>query len=228
MLNYQMRNRNKSVLLFFILFLISELCNAQIYTYELGISHGFSAMVSNGKSPALFLPRTTINFCYSPDLKNGIRTGLSYSNNYEASDYNIEIPVYYSFKTKKQVGKTSEEEDSYNGLISDIIRTFVPRRAEFNVGPAFGFIKRYSNYQKVMPSSNQYFSNEYVADRSLIISLDAMMRPTYVVGRVNIVLGIGISYLITRNYIYSSSNLNYRGLRPWLQLKGDVGISFSF
>jgi hypothetical protein len=223
-----MRNRIKISLIFSLMLLTFECSFSQTYPSDLGVSTGFSAMVNNQGSPSLFMPKTSINFCYSPDLKNGIRTGISYSNNIEGCNALIEIPVYYSFKTKKETSKGIQDAESISGLISNIIATFIPRRVEFNVGPSFGFINRYSNYQKVSPVSNSYFSNEFVGDRNFIFSLDVIIRPSYVIGRVNISVGLGAGYLFSKNYIYSSDNSNFQGLRPTIQLKGDIGISFSF
>ncbi len=222
-------NRFKTVFLVFFLFItIPTISLSQIRNYEVGASMGFTAITNNQRNPSLFFQKTTVSFGYHPDLKHGIRTGLSYSNSVEGCDEVFEIPLYYSYKSKSERSHGVISASSISEFVFQVIGLLLPHRVELSVGPAIGYIKRNNDYFKVNSSNNQYYSDEFVADRKISLSFDIGAKPSYAIGPVNIYFGFGIGYLLTKNFKYVSDNPNLSGNRPGFIIKGDVGLSVSF
>ncbi len=218
----------KSITLFFFLLVIPRIIFSQIRNYEIGSSVGFGALVIEQHSPSLFIPKTSVSFGYHPDLKHGLLTGISYSNSVEGCDEVFEIPLFYSYKSKSERNHGVISASSFSELIFQIIGQILPHRVEFCVGPTLGYINRNSDYLKATSSNNQYYSDEFIADRKISLSFDIYAKPSYAIGPVNIYLGFGVGYLITKNFKFVSDDPFLSGKRPCFNVKGDVGLSISF
>lgn len=218
-----MRKLTSFIISISLLILFQSTSFSQIRNYEVGASVGFGALVIEQHRPSLFIPKTVLSFSYHPDLKHGFRTGLSYSNSVEGCDEIVEIPLYYSYKTKSE----RNHEVSISSL-SDLIGLLLPHRVELNVGPSIGYLKRNGDYSKAASSNNQYYSDEFVADRKISLSFDIYAKPSYAIGPVNIYLGFGVGYLFTKNFRYVSDDPILKGNRPGFKINGEVGLSISF
>lgn len=218
-------NKVTSIIITISLLLISTLATfSQIRNYEVGASVGFGAIIIKKQRTSLFIPKSTISYSYHPDSRHGFRTGISYSNNVEGCDEIFEIPIYYSYKTKS---KHDPEIKSVSSIL-DLFSFLFPQRVEFFLGPTLGYIKRKDDYLFATSSNNQYYSDEFVADRKISLSIEIAVKPSYQIGPVNIYYSFGVGYLLTRNFKYISDNPLLRGKRPCFNLKGDVGLSISF
>ncbi len=206
----------------FILFPFTGL--SQIRNYEIGASMGFGAVIIKQQRPSLFIPKSSLSYSYHPDSKHGFRTGISYSNNVEGCDEIFEIPIYYSYKTKS---KHDHEIKSISSIL-DLFGLLFPQRVEFFVGPSLGYIERKDDYFNATSANNQYYSDEFVADRKISLSFDISAKPSYQIGPVNIYFSFGVGYLLTRNFKYVSDNPFLSGKRPCFNIKGDIGLSISF
>lgn len=217
-----MQIKQNILLLYFLISFFNSF--SQTYFYDVGGSFGFNAFLKGNNKPSIFSTKKELTFAYYPDTQKGFRTGVSYANELEGSKALFIFPAYFAYRSEIKKPNGEIVLDSF----SDLMNAIFPQRIELNLGPAFGFISRIDNYQGVAPTNNQYFQNEYVADRKIVMSLDFGIRPSYVLGRVNLFISLYAGLLISRNFIYTSDNIELMGIRPNIIVKGDFGISFAF
>lgn len=161
--------------------------------------------------------------------KIGFRTGISIINDLEGSDRLYSVPIYFAYRTSTQRKFAIGPVSSIQELIIGVILGLIPRNCEFNIGTNIGFIDK-DNTKGFLMIDNKAFSNSYIVKNSFWSSIDGGVRLKYNIWRFGLVLSPGLSYSLTRNFIFDSDlpNDENNGLRPAMFFRFTGGISFRF
>ncbi len=161
----------------------------------------------------------------------GIRTGIINYSEMSHSKWGFKVPILLAFRTAN-IDPDSDSDNNCHCCDQDFMSEFInilssvlPVRYEFNIGPAIGYL--YPNREnKRLNSEEKRLYEDYFLDKRVLVTLDANVKASYAIDRVNIGVSGGVSFLATRNYKYYSLN-NYPGKRDGKIARWMGNVSFN-
>lgn len=195
---------SKFVLILSFLALIGFSSNAQQYepAYSSGVEIGAIAFIGKQNAPDMLGLHKSFTTAYFGDLRSGFRTGLSYSSDFENCNNAFLVPIYFARRNKPTVSKEPIIIDTFGDLIFGLLSSIIPSRVEYNIGPTIGYIQQ---------NSNPIFDDEYRVRREMFFSINAGVRPSFQIWRLNLGFNFNIGYVPTKNFRYYSTNTFYNG-----------------
>lgn len=187
-------------------------------SFDVGVHTPFNNNYLNSLDGTLYTLQAAHFF--SSNKHWGIRTGLSYTDGFSGSNYQITMPLLISYRTNIVPPTYYTEGTSLGEFLTNFIINLIPKRFEFSVGPNIGYIQPDKH-------TDMY---KYVLTRRFALSVDASARMTFKIWRFGIVFTPTASYLATRNFKYYNDITATSKIKsqPSFFFKGTIGLSFRF
>jgi hypothetical protein len=160
--------------------------------------------------------------------KFGFRSGISYIYGLEGSNMYWKAPFLFAFRTGT-ISFNDDNDPEFETLrdyYTYLLLNIIPKRFEFNAGVSLGYMTPDSPYYPdesfLSPSETMTLRYRFAS------SVDANMRIIYQIGQLGLHVNAGVSYLWTRNYIYSIYKPYCEESHPAWFANLSIGASFRF
>ncbi len=159
----------------------------------------------------------------------GYRIGVLYSENIEPADYYFMLPIYLSVRSKEREVGILTKNRYCSDFLFGTLGYLIPTSNEFYFGVSSGYVKPQNSLNQSIINNVQY-QYGFLTTRRFLFTVDVGFRFKYDIWRFYISLNPSISYLITRNFKYTSNITNdtWNGFRPTWFTKSSFGIGFKF
>lgn len=186
----------------------SDLSDNRKYYYDIGIN--YEPLLFHGDASLVNLSGA---YYFTPQL--GIRTGLGYTRDLtDDCDWLVKVPALFSYRTEtiESMAPYLDDCETFGEMLFATLWYILPKRFELNAGPSFGYMNSYGKFTEEEKKN----SDDYYINVKPMVTLDANAKMTIPIGRVGLDFSLGVSYFLTRNVkYYSSDNLDNR-ISRWM------------
>jgi len=199
------------------------------YKKILGIEYGIFAALNSDKYGNLTGNRIDFSASYYFSDRWGISSGINLITNIQGSNSYYSVPLYVKFKTP--VYKPSEiyiDAETLMELFIELILGIMPRQYEFNFGTSLGYIDPVNSLPLISINGGPVHEEGYSVSQRFASSIDLGFTGKYKIRQFGIVISPNLSYMLTKNFEYSSElNLN-KDYKPSIFLSLTIGFSYEF
>jgi hypothetical protein len=203
----------------FFLFLISMVKAQELdFSNAAGIEFGASDLIAKEGAPDNISFHCGVSWAYFFDLKHGIRTGITRYYDTQGADYGIIVPLLFSKRTPSKRDYSNDAETFGGYLFNTFFSGIFPWRAEYTIGPAFGYFKKSSNINE----------EEYKLSSEFFFAINGGIRVSAQIWRFNLGGKFEVGYVPTKNFYFISSDPQWNGIKTAWMFHGGLFLSYSF